>query len=159
MSNSNFKVVVIGMGVQGNKRASVASKDLLATVDIDKKKADFISIDDINDDSYNAVLLCTPDDTKYNLLDKLLKKKKHVLVEKPLQTSSLKKIKDLENLAKKNNVILYTAYNHRFEPHFEEMKSILDSNELGKIFRLRMFYGNGTSGLVKKSSGEIKVQA
>ena len=42
MSNSNFKVVVIGMGVQGNKRASVASKDLLATVDIDKKSRFYI---------------------------------------------------------------------------------------------------------------------
>ena len=144
------------MGVQGNKRASVANRDLLATVDIDKKKADFISIDDIDESSYNAVLLCTPDDTKYNLLNKVLNKKKHVLVEKPLQTSSLDQIKDLENIAKKNNLILYTAYNHRFEPHFEEMKSILDSNELGKIFRLRMFYGNGTSGLVKKSSWRDK---
>lgn len=156
MSISNFKVVVVGMGVQGNKRASVAKKDLLATVDIDKKKADFISIDDIDESSYNAVLLCTPDYTKYNLLNKVLNKKKHVLVEKPLQTSSLDQIKDLENIAKKNKLILYTAYNHRFEPHFEEMKSILDSNELGKIFRLRMFYGNGTSGLVKKSSWRDK---
>ena len=40
MSIVNFKAVVIGMGVQGNKRASVANKDLLATVDIDKNKAD-----------------------------------------------------------------------------------------------------------------------
>ena len=92
MSIVNFKAVVIGMGVQGNKRASVANKDLLATVDIDKNKADFMSIDDIDDNSYNAVLLCTPDDTKYNLLNKILNKKKHVLVEKPLQTSSLDQI-------------------------------------------------------------------
>ena len=31
------------------------------------------------------------------------------------------------------------------------MKNLLINKALGKIFRLRMFYGNGTSGLVKQS--------
>ena len=34
ISNSGFKVVVVGMGVQGEKRAQIAGKDLLATVDV-----------------------------------------------------------------------------------------------------------------------------
>ena len=74
-----------------------------------------------------------------------------MLVEKPLFVDKIDQISELEKLAKKNKVVLYTAYNHRFEPHFKKMKSHLDKNELGKIYRVRMFYGNGTGGLVKKS--------
>ena len=62
-----------------------------------------------------------------------------------------KELVELQNIANSNNVVLYTAYNHRFEPHFINMKNLLINKDLGKIFRLRMFYGNGTSGLVKQS--------
>ena len=151
ISNSGFKVVVVGMGVQGEKRAKIAGKDLLATVDVISRKADYDSLDRLNDNSYNAVLLCTPDDIKYEIIKEILNKKKHILVEKPLFVDKIDKITKLEKLAKKNKVILYTAYNHRFEPHFIKMKSQLDKNELGKIYRVRMFYGNGTGNLVKKS--------
>ena len=151
MPVSNFKVVVVGMGVQGEKRARIAKNDLIATVDVDSNKADYKDIEQINESSYNAVLLCTPDYIKYEFLRKILSKKKHVLVEKPLYVSSIKQISELEIISKKNNLVLYTAYNHRFEPHFINMKNCLQKKELGKIYRIRMSYGNGTSGLVKKS--------
>jgi len=153
MTISNFRVVVLGMGVQGNKRARYASNDLLATVDIDKNNlnADFNNLKDINDKDYNAVLLCTPDNVKFEILKNILNNKKHVLVEKPLFVKSEEELLELQNIANKNKVVLYTAYNHRFEPHFINMKKLIINKNLGKIFRLRMFYGNGTSGLVKQS--------
>jgi len=153
MTISNFRVVVLGMGVQGNKRARYASNDLLATVDIDKNNlnADFNNLKDINDKDYNAVLLCTPDNVKFKILKNILNNKKHVLVEKPLFVKSEEELLELQNIANKNKVVLYTAYNHRFEPHFINMKKLIINKNLGKIFRLRMFYGNGTSGLVKQS--------
>ena len=81
----------------------------------------------------------------------ILNSKKHVLVEKPLFVKNKEELVELQNIANRNKVILYTAYNHRFEPHFINMKNLLINKALGKIFRLRMFYGNGTSGLVKQS--------
>ena len=33
-----MKVIIVGMGVQGKKRAIIARKDLVATVDIKKSK-------------------------------------------------------------------------------------------------------------------------
>ena len=33
-----MKVIIVGMGVQGKKRAIIARKDLVATVDIKKKQ-------------------------------------------------------------------------------------------------------------------------
>ena len=44
----------------------------------------------------------------------------------------------------------YTAYNHRFEPHFVRMRDLIASGELGAIYSCRMFYGNGTARLVRE---------
>ena len=44
-------------------------------------------------------------------------------------------------MLKKLNV--YTAYNHRFEPHLVKLK-ISISKKLGKIY-YEYFYGNGTA--------------
>ena len=153
MTISDFRVVVLGMGVQGKKRAKFAFNDLVAKVDVDKSNLDanYNKLSDINNKDYDAVLLCTPDDVKFEILKEILNSKKHVLVEKPLFVKNKKELVELQNLANSNNVVLYTAYNHRFEPHFINMKNLLINKDLGKIFRLRMFYGNGTSGLVKQS--------
>ena len=40
MTISNFRVVVVGMGVQGKKRAKFAFNDLVAKVDVDKNNLD-----------------------------------------------------------------------------------------------------------------------
>jgi len=152
MSSNDLRVVVVGLGVQGIKRAHIAGNEVVATVDQDKKKkANYINLSNIDTDTYDAVLLCTPDSIKIDLIKEILNNKKHVLVEKPLFANDIKQIEELQKIALNNNLVCYTAYNHRFEPHFINMKNIIAKNDLGKIYRLRMFYGNGTSKLVKES--------
>ena len=51
----------------------------------------------------------------------------------------------------RRGAVLYTAYNHRFEPHFVRMRDLVKSGALGTIYRCRMFYGNGTARLVRNS--------
>lgn len=146
-----MRVVVIGLGVQGQKRSKFAGKDLIATIDPINTAANYRDIRDISLNEYDIAIVCTPDQQKFQLLNYLLENKKHVLVEKPLNIGSKQKFKHLENLAKTNNLVCYTAYNHRFEPHFVNLKKIIDTNVLGKIYSCRMFYGNGTAKLVKDS--------
>ena len=55
-------------------------------------------------------------------------------------------------MARDNNVVCYTAYNHRFEPHFVKMRNLIRSGNLGEIYSCRMFYGNGTARLVRDSA-------
>jgi predicted dehydrogenase len=74
------------------------------------------------------------------------------LIEKPLVSNISWNLTELENRANSANIFMYTAYNHRFEPHFKSVKNVLESQELGKIFSIKMFYGNGTSQLVKSSN-------
>ena len=80
---------------------------------------------------------------------------KNILVEKPL-ISKTHKLKKIEKNAKKNNVFIYTAYNHRFEPSLVELKKIISKKIIGNIYYARLFYGNGTSLLVKKSKWRDK---
>ena len=144
-----MRVVVVGLGVQGHKRRAVAGADAVATVDPVNPEARYQRLEDVPLSSYDAALVCTPDEAKIDLLTYLVSNGKHVLVEKPLFGSDLEKLK---TLAERKRVTCYTAYNHRFEPHFVRMKALLDSGRLGRVYCVRMFYGNGTARLVRDSA-------
>lgn len=147
-----MRCITIGLGVQGPKRIAAAGPDAVATVDPVKDGADFARVEDVPLDRYDAALVCTPDDVKIPLLSYLLGHGKHVLVEKPLFADSEDDLLRLKALAAKTGATCYTAYNHRFEPHFVNMKRVLTSGELGEVYRCRMFYGNGTARLVRNSA-------
>lgn len=147
-----MRVVVVGLGVQGVKRQRIAGADCVATVDPVNTAADYKTLQEVAIGSYDAVLLCVPDEPKYTLTRFALVNKKHVLVEKPMWCPDVRQLEELAHLAKTNKVVCYTAYNHRFEPHFVRMKELLDSNVLGKIYHCRIFYGNGTARLVRESA-------
>ncbi len=146
-----MRVLVAGLGVQGYKRREHAGKDYITSVDPANMEAEYRKIQDVPLDNYDAVLACIPDAPKIELLHYCLNNKKHVLVEKPLWTENDQQIKGLEKLARKNQIVCYTAYNHRFEPHFIKMRDLIETGSLGKIYSCRMFYGNGTSRLVRDS--------
>jgi predicted dehydrogenase len=147
-----MRVVVAGLGVQGHKRRAVAGAEVVATVDPIHPEARYRHIEDVPLGSYDAALLCVPDEPKIALLTYLLGNRKHVLVEKPLFAEHSQALYELKRLAEHHRVACYTAYNHRFEPHFVRMKEVLDSGRLGKLYALRMFYGNGTARLVRDSA-------
>lgn len=147
-----MKIIVVGLGVQGNKRQYHAGEDFIASVDPVKPGATYASVEAVPLSAYDAALVCLPDEPKYQVIQYLLKNGKHVLVEKPLWTETDEKILALQDLAYDNNLVCYTAYNHRFEPHFVRMKQLIDSGDLGQIYSCRLFYGNGTARLVRDSA-------
>lgn len=148
---SSFRVIVVGLGIQGHKRRQFAGQDFLATVDPANTEAQYRSIQDVPLSAYQAALVCIPDEPKVEVLTYLLTNGKHVLVEKPLWAAEDGQIKRLEQLARGKGVVCYTAYNHRFEPHFARMKGLIESGDLGRVYSCRMFYGNGTARLVRDS--------
>src|SRR6267142_1446235 len=125
-----MRIAVVGLGVQGHKRRAAAGGECVATVDPVNPEAQHRRIEDVPLASYAAALVCTPDDAKIELLAYLLAQKKHLLVEKPL-FGRPEELHKLKALAAQNRVTCYTAYNHRFEPHFVRMKALLDSGRLG----------------------------
>ncbi len=147
-----MKTVVIGLGIQGNKRAAIAGADLVATVDPVNAAARFKEIREVPLDSFSSALVCTPDQTKFEIIEYLLCNGKNVLVEKPLLASDNVPIHRLLTLAVQNKAVCYTAYNHRFEPHIVNLKRTLDSGKLGSVYSVRFFYGNGTARDIKLSA-------
>lgn len=152
MSFESMRVMVVGLGVQGRKRLAVAGKEAVATVDPFNAEAQFERVEDVPLSSYDAALLCIPDEAKLELLTYLLSNGKHLLVEKPLFATDPVDLMRLKALAEESHTVCYTAYNHRFEPHFVRMKEVIESGKLGKIYCVRMFYGNGTARLVRNSA-------
>jgi scyllo-inositol 2-dehydrogenase (NADP+) len=146
-----MRVIIVGLGIQGRKRRAVAGADAVATVDPVIDGADFRSVQQVPLASYDAALVCTPDEAKLELLAYLLENSKHVLVEKPLLAAEPASLDRLRLAAKQSGAVCYTAYNHRFEPHFVRMKQTIESGELGAIYHCRMFYGNGTARDVRNS--------
>lgn len=146
-----MKVIVVGLGIQGKKRQRIAGSDVVATVDSLVPNADFNAVDDVPLDRYDAALLCIPDEPKAQMITYLLSHGKHVLVEKPLISENQADLESLAKLAQDSGVICYTAYNHRFEPHFVRLKQVVESGILGNIYRARFFYGNGTARDVRNS--------
>jgi scyllo-inositol 2-dehydrogenase (NADP+) len=146
-----MRVVVVGLGVQGRKRTTIAGPEVVATVDPALPDAGYRHIEDVPLNSFDAALLCVPDAPKVELLTYLLGNGKHALVEKPLLSEHDGDLSTLAALSAQTGAVCYTAYNHRFEPHFVRMRDLMQSGRLGQIYTVRMFYGNGTAAQVKAS--------
>ena len=152
-----MKILIVGLGVQGQKRKKLLNKNFFfASVDNKNKNADFNKIEDAPLEKYDSVFICTPDSAKLKILNYCIKNKKNALIEKPLVANTERKLKELEIRANKANLVFYSAYNHRFEPHFKNIKKIIDSKVLGKIYYCYLFYGNGTARLVRNNKWRDK---
>lgn len=148
-----MKILIIGYGTQGKKRLKFINKNskVVGIVDPLSRLSNYKSLDQVPISSYDTVFLCTPDMLKEEYIVYFIKNKKNILVEKPLIVKNINRLNYLEKLIKKNKIVIYTAYNHRFEPNFINANKIIKSGVLGKIYSCRLFYGNGTARLVKNS--------
>lgn len=146
-----MKLIVVGLGIQGIKRKRIAGDDVVATVDPVVTVADYQSVEAVPIADYDAALLCIPDEPKIKIINYLVQCGKHILVEKPLVAEDPRGLENLNDLVNSKNVVCYTAYNHRFEPHFIRLKETIESGALGKLYRMRFFYGNGTARDVRNS--------
>ena len=146
-----MRCVVVGYGVQGHKRLRVAGDDAVGIVDPVHPEAQWRTIEEVPEKDYDAALVCTPDAPKFEILRYLTETGKHALVEKPMHAESDDALKTLEAGAVARGVVIYTAYNHRFEPHYVRMRDLIRGGTLGRLYRCRMFYGNGTARLVRNS--------
>ena len=145
-----MKSLIVGLGVQGKKRAKHLRKSSYLKFDRLSKSSDYKKFDQIPFNKISHAYLCLPEKEKFKYVIKLLKKRIHILVEKPLILNKNQE-RLIKNILKKKRVTLYTAYNHRFEPHLVETKKILEKGTIGKIYNLELYYGNGTAKLWKNN--------
>jgi scyllo-inositol 2-dehydrogenase (NADP+) len=139
------RYLLVGLGNIGGKRRAVLGDRCVATVDPFNPAADFRQPDQCPDDRYDAAILSVPNDVKVRLMEYFLTRGKHVLVEKPLILDAATGDR-LGGLARASGAIWYTTYNFRFEPNVVALKRHLDAGSIGRLYRVRMFYGNGSAG-------------
>ncbi len=81
----------------------------------------------------DAVVIATPPSTHFAIARDCLEKGLHVMVEKPLTTSS-RDAQELVNLARSQDKILMVGHTFEYNPAVQALKQIIDSGELGKVY-------------------------
>jgi predicted dehydrogenase len=88
--------------------------------------------DIVSDSGIDGVIIATPLSTHYPFARKALQEGKHVLVEKPLATSSAQAL-DLIELSEKEGKTLMVDHTFLYTGAVRRIRSIIDSGELGDL--------------------------
>ncbi len=83
----------------------------------------------------DGVIIATPVQTHYRLAREALLQGKNVLVEKPL-TTNVMEAQDLVELAKQEGRILMVGHTFVYNPAVNELRRLVQSGDLGKIYRI-----------------------
>jgi len=87
-----------------------------------------------------AVVVCTPPNSHAAISIAAIKRRKHVLCEKPL-AMNLKEAKRMVNAARENNVVLKCGFTLRHHPGIQRAKEYVDKGMIGEISFIRSRYG------------------
>ena len=92
----------------------------------------FSSLEDSFKKYFDAYIVATPPKSHFFIAKRIIEEKRHLLVEKPI-TLDLNEAKELNNLAKVNNVSLMVGHLLLFHPAFIKIKNIVDEGKIGDI--------------------------
>ena len=140
----SIRYIVVGLGNIGTRRRQVLGSHYVGGVDPLNREADWLAIDDVPPESYDAAVLSVPNQVKIDLLSRLLAMGKDVLVEKPLMFPDCDTAAAARDLAHQTGTVWYTSYPHRFEPLIVRLKGLLEEGIIGPVYNARLVYGNGT---------------
>jgi predicted dehydrogenase len=87
----------------------------------------------LQDPEVDAVSIATPPATHYTLVKRALEAGKHVLVEKPLATTSAEAL-ELVALAERMSLVLMPGHTFLYSPAVNKVGQLIDSGELGQIY-------------------------
>lgn len=145
---NKIRVAIVGCGYWGQNLirnfAELPDVEVTAVCDFDlntlartkrrypslELKQDFQQV--LADSRIQAVVIATPVSTHYPFASRALRAGKHVLVEKPLATSS-RQVLDLMELADKHNRVLMVDHTFLFTGAVRRMKSIISAGEIGDL--------------------------
>lgn len=88
-----------------------------------------------------AVIICTSNETHYQICKEALETGKHVLVEKPMTLDS-KRGWELVKLAEKKKLVLSVGHIFRFNNAIAEVKRLVKQRFLGKLFLMEFNWTN-----------------
>ncbi len=164
------KVGVVGTGGWGKNHVRVLNElgCLTAVCDLDRARLDlysrkyrvpgYASIDEmIKKEGLDAVTVCTPASTHFEIASKTLGAGLHTFVEKPM-TTTVSDAEKLIDVAKGSNRALTVGFIERFNPPITELKKTISGGKLGELILLEFHRENrrgeniGDVGIVKDAS-------
>ncbi|MGB7244286.1 MAG: inositol 2-dehydrogenase [Sulfitobacter sp.] len=80
----------------------------------------------------DAVIICTPTDTHYDLIQASAKAGKAIFCEKPVDMSA-DRIRDCMAVIRDHGVPFLTAFNRRFDPNFANIQARITEGEIGDV--------------------------
>ncbi len=95
----------------------------------------------LSDEKIDAVSVCTSNATHAPISIEALSKGKHVLCEKPMAIT-FEDCTAMGKEAEQAGKVLMVGHNQRFAPAHVKAKSILESDELGKVITFRTTFGH-----------------
>ena len=149
-AETKVKVALVGCGYWGPNLArnfhQLADAELVACCDLDpgtlqrmealypaRVTSDLDQI--LADPEIEAVALATPVGTHYELARDLLRAGKHLLVEKPLTTSSAE-AEELISLAEQQGRVLMVGHVFEYNPAVLKIKALIDEGQIGEVYYL-----------------------
>lgn len=141
-----IKVGVIGAGVMGSEHARlirdvVKGAQLVAVADRNIEAAKNAAgtaqayvdgMELIEDAGVHAVLVASPDQTHYALVEACLAAGKPVLCEKPLAMTAQESLELVRREAATRKRLIDVGFMRRFDPAYRDLKAHLDSGTLGR---------------------------
>ncbi|OGO20822.1 MAG: hypothetical protein A2144_03490 [Chloroflexi bacterium RBG_16_50_9] len=139
---------VVGCGYWGPKHIRVchelAEAKLVSVCDLDEKKLSQVrtqypnlkattSFKQFIQNGVDAVFIATPVNAHYQLAREALLNDKHVLIEKPMTTTSQEALELIE-IAEKRGLVLMVGHTYVYHPAVEFLGEIVRNGELGDIY-------------------------
>ncbi len=90
-------------------------------------------------DQVDAILVCTPNHLHESHIQAAVSAGLHVFVERPLALTSVAAAKLLKLTQKKDRVVMVGA-NHRYRPDVQQIRSFMQSGELGDLESIRAWW-------------------
>jgi len=144
-----IKVGVIGVGYWGPNiiRNLISSKkfDVLMCADLRKERLNYINSlyptiqsthdykDIVKNKHIDAVAICTPVYSHYEIAQAALQNGKHILIEKPM-TSTTAQAEQLINIANQKKLVILVDHTFLFTGAVRKIKEIIDSGDIGDIY-------------------------
>ena len=120
--------------VEGVSLAAIADPVVEAANFVrDKHRCAVKSIDEIEaDGSIDAVIICTPTDTHADLIERFCRAGKAVFCEKPIDLD-IERVRQCLTVVEETNGRLMVAFQRRFDPDFNALKSAIDAGRIGDV--------------------------
>jgi predicted dehydrogenase len=145
-----LKIGIVGCGYWGPKHIrnfhELEEADLKVVCDLDKYRLQrvktqypyvktAVNFEDLLKDSVDAVVIATPVDTHYQMAKQALLHGKHVLIEKPISTSS-NEVLELIKLAEQRNLVIMAGHTYEYHPAVDFLRQLVQSGELGDVYNI-----------------------